>query len=152
MKTTPEQELQFLRKGLKNRVLQDLVIAQAHVDRMRDLCDVGIEAACKEMQATSAAEFQAIGDLGDLQEVLLRQHAVLTPILASLQTAYGMFASDLETENGNIYERLAELIANNPELLENKAAENSVASGDNDSTTQAKRWELNRLINQEGES
>ena len=152
MKTTPEQELQFLRQGLTNGVLKDLVIAQAHVDRMRDLCDVAIEAACKEMQATSAAEFQAIGELGDLQEVLLRQHAVLTPILASLQTAYGMFANDLETEDGNIYERLTELIARNPQLLENKAAENSVASGDNDSTTQAKRWELNRLIDQEGES
>ena len=149
MKTTPEWELQFLQKGLQNGVLFDLTIARAHVDRMRDLCDVAIEAACKEMQATSAAEFQAVGELGDLQEVLLRQHAVLSPILASLQTAYEMFANDLETEDGNIYERLAELIGKNPELLENKAAENFVASGDNDSTTPAKRWELNRLINQE---
>jgi len=151
MRTTPEQELQFLQKGLKNGVLLDLVIAQSHLERMQDLLSVGLEAAYVKMQATSAAEFQVVSGLGDLQEVLLRQHAVLSPVIASIKASHFMFANDLETEGEDIYERLAELIANNPELLENKAAANSVASGDNDSTTQAKRWQLNQLINQEGE-
>ena len=104
------------------------------------------------MEVVPADEVQAFSELADLQEVLLRQHAVLTPVFATLRATYNVLSNDLREHGGNIYQRLAELIANNPELLENKAAENSVASGDNDSTTQAKRWELNRLINQEGES
>ena len=149
MTTTPEKELQFLQNGLRNGVLIDLTIAQTHLERMQDLLDVGLKAAYVKMQATPTEEFKAIHELNELQEVLLRQHSVLSPVIASIKASYLLFANDLEAEGEDIYERLAELIANNPELLENKAAENSVASGDNDSTTQMKRWELNRLINQE---
>ena len=152
MTTTPEEELRFLKQGLEDGVLDDLLIAQAHIERMYDLLDVGISAALHEMEVALTEEFKSVRELGELQEVLLRQHAVLTPVFATLRATYNVLCNDSTEHGGNIYQRLAELIANNPELLENKAAENSVASGDNDSTTQAKRWELNRLINQEGES
>ena len=145
MEITPENELLFLQDGLKSGVLQDLVIAQAHIDRMRDLLDIGARAIAVELGTNSAAHPQR-AELARLQHSLVKQKAVLSPILASVQTAESMFFGELEVEGADIYERMVEVIASHPELLEDRATANAVALGDNDASTQGKRFELNRLF------
>lgn len=155
MAITPEEYLFFLQDGLKSEVLQDLMIAEAHIDRMRDLLGVGVTAIKTEIHAACDSDLvidnKRLQELSELQEILCRQSAVLTPLLASIEAAANVFSSDLEIKE-DTYKRMTELIASHPELLEDRAAANAVALGDNDASTQAKRFELNRLLRSEGDA
>ncbi len=148
MEITPEEYLLILQEGLESEV-PPIITAGLHLERMRDLLGVGIKAIKTEIHAAMDSDLvidnKRLRELSELQEILCRQSAVLTPVLASIETAANVFSSDLEIKE-DTYKRMIELIASHPELLEATATANAVALGDNDASTQGKRFELNRLL------
>ncbi len=150
MGITPEEYLLFLQNGLESGVLHDLLVAEAHIDRMRDLLHVGVAVVAAEMDTAMdsdlAIDSKRFEELSELQEILCRQSSVLTPVLASVQATHSMLLGDLEVKGADIYARMVELIANHPQLLEDQAAANAVASNDKDASTQGKRFQLKRLL------
>ena len=148
MEITPEEYLLILQEGLESEV-PPIITAGLHLERMRDLLGVGIKAIKTEIHAAMDSDLvidnKRLRELSELQEILLRQSAVLTPLLASIEAAANVFSSDLEIKE-DTYKRMIELIASHPELLEATATANAVALGDNDASTQGKRFEINRLL------
>ena len=148
MEITPEEYLLILQEGLESEV-PPIITAGLHLERMRDLLGGGIKAIKTEIHAAMDSDLvidnKRLRELSELQEILCRQSAVLTPVLASIETAANVFSSDLEIKE-DTYKRMIELIASHPELLEATATANAVALGDNDASTQGKRFELNRLL------
>lgn len=150
MEITPEEYLLFLQDGLKPCEVPPIITAGLHLERMRDLLGVGIKAIKTEIHAAWDSDLvidnKRLDELSELQEILCRQSAVLTPLLASIEAAANVFSSDQKAKGADIYDRMIELIASHPELLEATATANAVATGDSEASTQGKRIELNRLL------
>ena len=150
MEITPEEYLLFLQDGLEQCEVPPIITAGLHLERMRDLLGVGIKAIKTEIHAAWDSDLvidsKRLDELSELQEILCRQSAVLTPLLASIEAAANVFSSDQKSKGADIYKRMAEVIASHPELMEDRATANAVATGDSEASTQGKRIELNRLL------